>query len=98
MEAANVPVIPGCSECIYEADHGKRIAGEVGYPVMIKAALGGGGKGMRTAYSEAEFESAFLTAQSEAKMPLVMMPCILNILSSIRVILNFRFWQTSMEM
>ena len=67
MEAANVPVIPGCSECIYEADHGKRIAGEVGYPVMIKAALGGGGKGMRTAYSEAEFESAFLTAQSEAK-------------------------------
>ena len=67
MEAANVPVIPGCSECIYEADHGKRIAGEVGYPVMIKATLGGGGKGMRTAYSEAEFESAFLTAQSEAK-------------------------------
>lgn len=36
---------------------------------MIKAALGGGGKGMRTAYSEEEFESAFLTAQSEAKMP-----------------------------
>ena len=34
---------------------------------MIKATLGGGGKGMRTAYSEAEFESAFLTAQSEAK-------------------------------
>lgn len=67
MEAANVPVIPGCSECIYEAEHGKRIAGEVGYPVMIKAALGGGGKGMRTAYSEEEFESAFLTAQSEAK-------------------------------
>ena len=67
MVQANVPVIPGCSECIYEADHGKRIAGEVGYPVMIKAALGGGGKGMRTAYSEAEFESAFLTAQSEAK-------------------------------
>lgn len=98
MEAANVPVIPGCSECIYEAEHGKRIAGEVGYPVMIKAALGGGGKGMRTAYSEEEFDSAFLTAQSEAKMPLVMMPCISNILLSIRVILNFRFWQTSMEM
>ena len=44
MEAANVPVIPGCSECIYEADHGKRIAGEVGYPVMIKQHLEAVGK------------------------------------------------------
>ena len=59
MEAANVPVIPGCSECIYEADHGKRIAGEVGYPVMIKAALGGGGKGMRTAYQRQNLSQHF---------------------------------------
>ena len=67
MEEAGVPVIPGYSECIYDAETGKKIAREVGYPVMIKAALGGGGKGMRTAQSELEFESAFLTAQSEAK-------------------------------
>ena len=66
MEAANVPVIPGCSECIYEAEHGKRIAGEVGYPVMIKAALGGGGKGMRVAASEDEFEFQFNVAQRES--------------------------------
>lgn len=67
MEEAGVPVIPGYSVCIYDAETGKKIAREVGYPVMIKAALGGGGKGMRTAQSELEFESAFLTAQSEAK-------------------------------
>ena len=67
MEEAGVPVIPGYSECIYDAETGRRIAKKVGYPVMIKAALGGGGKGMRTAQSETEFESAFLTAQSEAK-------------------------------
>lgn len=67
MEEAGVPVIPGYSACIYDAETGKQIAREVGYPVMIKAALGGGGKGMRTAQSELEFESAFLTAQSEAK-------------------------------
>lgn len=67
MEEAGVPVIPGYSECIYDAETGKKIAREVGYPVMIKAALGGGGKGMRTAQSDLEFESAFLTAQSEAK-------------------------------
>ena len=67
MEEAGVPVIPGYSACIYDAETGKKIAREVGYPVMIKAALGGGGKGMRTAQSELEFESAFLTAQSEAK-------------------------------
>lgn len=68
MEEAGVPVIPGCSECIYDVEIGKQTADQVGYPVMIKAALGGGGKGMRTAQSEAEFESAFLTAQSEAKI------------------------------
>ena len=67
MEEAGVPVIPGYSACIYDAETGKKIARKVGYPVMIKAALGGGGKGMRTAQSELEFESAFLTAQSEAK-------------------------------
>ena len=60
-------LFPDAVNVYTKQSHGKRIAGEVGYPVMIKATLGGGGKGMRTAYSEAEFESAFLTAQSEAK-------------------------------
>ncbi|MGN1266763.1 MAG: acetyl-CoA carboxylase biotin carboxylase subunit [Dorea sp.] len=68
MIAANVPVIPGSKEPVYEAKAGIEIAREIGYPVIIKAALGGGGKGMRVAKTEEEFESAFLTAQRETQM------------------------------
>ncbi|MGN1147800.1 MAG: acetyl-CoA carboxylase biotin carboxylase subunit [Lachnospiraceae bacterium] len=68
MIAAGVPVIPGSKEAILEAEKGARIAEEIGYPVMIKAALGGGGKGMRVAYTPEEFTQAFLTAQKEAKL------------------------------
>ena len=55
MAAANVPVIPGSTEAIYDAQTGAQIAREIGYPVIVKAALGGGGKGMRVAYTEEEF-------------------------------------------
>lgn len=68
MMAADVPVVPGSKEPIYEAKDGLETAEKVGYPVMIKAALGGGGKGMRTAENAEEFESAFATAQKEAMM------------------------------
>ncbi|MCM1537816.1 MAG: acetyl-CoA carboxylase biotin carboxylase subunit [bacterium] len=67
MLAAGVPVVPGTTEPITDAETGKREAAEIGYPVIIKAALGGGGKGMRVAASEEEFEQAFLTAQKEAE-------------------------------
>lgn len=66
MSAAGVPVIPGTKEPVFDAAHGKRLAEEIGYPVMIKAALGGGGKGMRTARNEQEFEREFNNAQREA--------------------------------
>lgn len=49
MMAAGVPVIPGSKEPVYDAKTGAELAREIGYPVIIKAALGGGGKGMRTA-------------------------------------------------
>lgn len=68
MMAANVPVVPGSKEPIYEVEDGLKIAEKIGYPVMIKAALGGGGKGMRTAESADEFASSFATAQKEAMM------------------------------
>lgn len=67
MMAAGVPVIPGTTEPIYDVRNGKKEAERIGYPVMIKAALGGGGKGMRTAFTPEEFENAFQTAQTEAK-------------------------------
>ena len=68
MEAAGVPVIPGTKGAVLDIDAGKKEADRIGYPVIIKAALGGGGKGMRTAFSPEEFEKAFLTAKKEAQM------------------------------
>ena len=68
MVAAGVPVIPGSKEPIYDAQSGAKVAEEVGYPVIVKAALGGGGKGMRVAQTPEEFESSFLTAQKETQM------------------------------
>lgn len=68
MMAAGVPVIPGSKEAIYDVETGAKIAEEIGYPVIIKAALGGGGKGMRVAQSPEEFEASFQTAQKESQM------------------------------
>lgn len=68
MAAANVPVIPGTDEPIYDVETGAAEAQRIGYPVIIKAALGGGGKGMRTAYMPEEFALAFQTAQKEAQI------------------------------
>ena len=67
MIDAGVPVIPGSTAPIYDAKTGAEIAGGIGYPVIVKAALGGGGKGMRVAETGEEFESAFQTAQKETK-------------------------------
>lgn len=66
MIKASVPVIPGTEISVYDGETGKKFAEEIGYPVMIKAALGGGGKGMRTAFSPEEFLRAFQTARKEA--------------------------------
>lgn len=66
MTEAGVPVVPGSQE-VYDAKEAAALADEIGYPVIIKAALGGGGKGMRVAYGQEEFESCFLTAQKEAR-------------------------------
>ena len=67
MIKAGIPVIPGSKEMIYDPETGAKIALEIGYPVMIKAAMGGGGKGMRIANDPTELSSSFLTAQKEAK-------------------------------
>lgn len=67
MEAAHVPVIPGTKEAVYEANEAALLAKEIGYPVIVKAVLGGGGKGMRVAETPEEFEECFQTAQREAE-------------------------------
>ncbi|MCI8268302.1 MAG: acetyl-CoA carboxylase biotin carboxylase subunit [Lachnospiraceae bacterium] len=66
MMDAGVPVVPGTREPVYDAEKGKRLAEEIGYPIMIKASSGGGGKGMRVAANEDEFEFQFNLAQRES--------------------------------
>ena len=64
--AAKVSTVPGFLGVIEDPDHAVRIADEIGYPVMIKASAGGGGKGMRIAHSAGEVAEGFARARSEA--------------------------------
>jgi acetyl-CoA carboxylase biotin carboxylase subunit len=66
MRAAGVPVIPGSEGVVSSVKEAQAIAHAIGYPVMLKAVAGGGGKGMRYVESEAELEQAFITARNEA--------------------------------
>ena len=65
--AAGVSTIPGWPDVITDAEEAVRIAGDIGYPVMVKASAGGGGKGMRVAFKEDEVEECFVSASNEAR-------------------------------
>ena len=67
MEKAGVPLVPGTSRGIESLEEAQKVASGLGYPVMLKAAAGGGGKGMRLVQSESEFASALEAARSEAQ-------------------------------
>ncbi len=66
MMEAGVPVVPGTKEPVYRAEEAKGIADDMGYPVMIKASSGGGGKGMRISFGPEDFEENFRMAQMES--------------------------------
>lgn len=66
MIDAGIPVVPGSREPVYTVEEGLKTAREIGFPVMIKASSGGGGKGMRVSKSEEDFESNFQNAQMES--------------------------------
>ncbi len=66
MIKAGVPVVPGVDGLLQNVDHAKRSAAEIGYPVMLKATAGGGGKGMRVVTQESEIEKAFENAKTES--------------------------------
>ncbi|MCU6761485.1 Biotin carboxylase [uncultured Roseburia sp.] len=66
MMNAGVPVVPGTKEAVFSAKEGQKLADEIGYPVMIKAASGGGGKGMRISRSAQDFSDNFKVAQQES--------------------------------
>lgn len=66
MIAAGVPVVPGVEGLLESVEHAKQSAREVGYPVILKATAGGGGKGMRVVWTEEEIEKAYDNAKTEA--------------------------------
>ncbi len=66
MRAVGVPVVPGSEGAVADIKIAKRLASEIGYPVMLKASAGGGGKGMRIVHKEENIENAFQTASTEA--------------------------------
>ena len=67
MQAAGVPFVPGTTELVTSPDEARRIGEEIGYPLALKAAAGGGGKGLRVALSPDEVEAALATAQREGE-------------------------------
>jgi acetyl-CoA carboxylase, biotin carboxylase subunit len=66
MIAAGVPVVPGVDGLLRDAEHAREAAREIGYPVIMKATAGGGGKGMRLVWEESEIEKNFDNAKTEA--------------------------------
>jgi propionyl-CoA carboxylase alpha chain len=67
MKEAGVPMAPGTTDAIADADRAAKIADDIGYPVLIKAAAGGGGKGMRIVHDPSEFKRSMRGARSEAE-------------------------------
>lgn len=67
MRKAGVPVIPGSDGVVETLEQAREIANEIGYPIMLKAAAGGGGKGMRMVRNNEELENAWQTARAEAE-------------------------------
>lgn len=66
MKKAGVPTIPGSDGLLEDVEQAKNIAGKIGYPVIMKATAGGGGRGMRIVWKEEELENAWNTARQEA--------------------------------
>jgi acetyl-CoA carboxylase, biotin carboxylase subunit len=68
MKEAGLPIVPGCNESVDTIEEAKERAKEIGYPVMLKAAGGGGGIGMQLIHNEDELKTAFLSTQKKAQM------------------------------
>src|SRR5690606_36706660 len=66
VKAYDIPMIPGLDQAITDIEEAKKVAKEIGFPILIKASAGGGGKGMRVVEKEEDFESQMQRAISEA--------------------------------
>ena len=78
MSSAGLAVLPGSSDPLVDVDHALSVAVEIGFPVIVKAAAGGGGRGMRVVYDKADFGTAFETARSEAEASFGVADCYLE--------------------
>ena len=67
MQQADVPVVPGSDEPMYRVDDAVDVARQIGYPLMIKAVAGGGGRGIRAVVNEQDLQRQFALAQMEAQ-------------------------------
>ena len=67
VAAVGVPILPGTSEAVRSLEEAEAVAAQIGYPVIIKATAGGGGRGMKVVHSSEEFANALATARSEAQ-------------------------------
>lgn len=68
MQEANIPIVPGSEGIIKDSQEALKISREIGYPIMVKASAGGGGRGIRIVYDEKDLVSAFETAKTEAEV------------------------------
>ena len=97
MIEAGVQHVPGSEGIIESFDHCKKLAKEVGYPVMLKASAGGGGKGMRAVWKADQLEDAWNSARVESKAALQMTICIWKSLLRSHVILRFKLLEIQKE-
>lgn len=67
MKQHGIPIVPGSEGLVQTVEEAKKTASQIGYPVLVKATAGGGGKGMRQAFTEEELENAYETARTEAR-------------------------------
>ncbi len=76
MAEHNIPTPPGLKSTLESIEEAREVADDIGFPILIKASAGGGGKGMRIVHSPDEFESSIKAAKMRLEMPLVMIVCI----------------------
>lgn len=98
MREAGLPIVPGTETPVQGIDEVKKVANEVGYPIMLKALAGGGGKGMRLVRTEEEVETALRLSQSEAGTSFGNDAVYIENILRIRIISKFRSWEISMGM